>query len=461
MMAARGKLHIVLDSALAWACAAICAAAFGSAALYVLLNSPKRGLALIFAALILALLAVLAARFLPRDARFGGAAVFAAALALRAAAVFLLPCEPVSDFALMYEAAQSAAAGDPAAFAGEYFELWGYQIPFALYEALVIRLGGGVCAFGLLNSLYGAATALLVYLIALRFAPGGAALAAGLIYAAWPGALLITPVLTNQCISLCLMLLGVYLALGGGPARSALAGAAIALGNLMRPEAVLIFCGALAALVLALLARRGEAKRLLAGFACLAAGYIALTLAAGAALGGMAPRGIGNAAPEWKFVLGLDTATAGGYDDSVAYILSIADGAERRAAALEAIRASLAACDSLPLFFAEKAALFWGRYEDIWLGVESGAAYALRSAERAFFLAAAPLAFCGCLRRRESAAESLARGVLLAFFAVYLLIEIQSRYRYFIIPFLAILAAAGIKSLAARLPYGHCGDESV
>ena len=238
-MAARGKLHIVLDSALAWACAAICAAAFGSAALYVLLDSPGRGLALIFAALLLALLAVLAARFPPRDARFGGAAVFAAALALRAAAVFLLPYEPVSDFALMYEAAQSAAAGDPSAFAGEYFELWGYQIPFALYEALVIRLGGGVCAFGLLNSLYGAVTALLVYLIALRFAPGGAALAAGLIYAAWPGALLITPVLTNQCISLCLMLLGVYLALGGGPARSALAGAAIALGNLMRPEAVL------------------------------------------------------------------------------------------------------------------------------------------------------------------------------------------------------------------------------
>ena len=457
MEAAARKLYTVLDAALAWVCAAVCALMFAAAALYLLMDSPSHGLGLSARSLPLVLAAALAARCLPGGMRYGGAAVFACALALRAAAVALLPAEPTSDFAFIYDAAQRFAAGDAGAFSGEYFALWGYQIPFALYEALVVSLGGGEAALGALNALYGAVTALLVYLIARRFAGGGAALFAGLLYAAWPGALLLTPVLTNQCLSLCLMLLGAYLAFSGGRLRPALGGAAVALGDLVRPEGALIFCAALAALVLSLLSRRDGRGRLLCSFACFAAGWAAAACAVSGAiaLSGVAAQGIGNAAPEWKFVLGLDTATAGAYDGSMAYILSIPDAAERSAAAREAIRASLDACDSLPLFFAEKTALFYGRYEDIWLGVDSAAAMTLRRAERAFFLAAAALASAGCLRRRAGPEESAARGALFAFFAAYLFIEVQSRYRYFVIPFLAILAASGAKRLAGALAYGH------
>ena len=457
-MSQGGKLHNPAEGALAGLSALAAAVMAASAALYVLLDSPAHGALLVFAGLALAAGLCALARLASRaDARALGCAVFFAALALRLAALGALHMEPESDFLLLYDAACRFAAGDKAAFAGEYFALWGYQIPFALYEALVVRLGGGAAALGALNALWGALIAALVFGLARRFAGEGPAAAVGLLYACWPAALLLTPVLTNQFVSLAFILMGVFLASAGGLKRSALGGAALALGNLMRPEAALALLGLAAALVVRLAGRRGEWKRALSDFAALLAGYIALTalFTAAARASGIAPNGLGNAAPEWKFVLGLDTATRGEYDAGMEYILEIADPAARRAAALEAIRASLEGAGGpggLIAFFAEKTAAFWGAYEESWLGLESGAAYFLRRCDRAFFIAAALLAVPGCARLRASAEENAARGALLACFAAYLVIETQSRYRCFAAPLLLILAAAGIKRL---LPYGQ------
>src|SRR5699024_5613698 len=98
------------------------------------------------------------------------------------------------------------------ALEAEYFQLWGYQIPFVLYEALVVSLSGGAAALALLNALWGAMTAGLVFALARRFVSDGAAFAAALLYAVCPDAVMLTPALTNQCISLAFILLGVYLA---------------------------------------------------------------------------------------------------------------------------------------------------------------------------------------------------------------------------------------------------------
>lgn len=74
------------------------------------------------------------------------ALVVLAALLVSAPFALLPDAEQVSDFALLYDSAASLAGGDASALSGEYFLHWGYQVPFVLYEALVIRLGGGVGA---------------------------------------------------------------------------------------------------------------------------------------------------------------------------------------------------------------------------------------------------------------------------------------------------------------------------
>lgn len=97
------------------------------------------GLALSLAAFALAAFsACLAARRLPERAL--PALVVLAALFVRAPFALLPDAEQVSDFALLYDSAASLAGGDASALSGEYFLHWGYQVPFVLYEALVIRL---------------------------------------------------------------------------------------------------------------------------------------------------------------------------------------------------------------------------------------------------------------------------------------------------------------------------------
>lgn len=458
---------------------ALCTAAFLlcmlAAAVCVLGGVSARGalaLALCLAAFaIAALLAFLAAGRLPE--RLLPALVMAAALCLRLPFALLPAQEQVSDFALLYDAAVSLAGGDASPLAGEYFLRWGYQIPFVLYEALVIRLGGGVTALRLLNALWMSGSAWLVYMLARRLSGPRAGFAAGALYALYPGALVMAGVLTNQHVSLFFSLLGVWLAVEHGPfsdsgtgARRALCGAAsglsLALANLMRPESVLVLASAVVTALVLLIARRAGARRLALPLAAVFAAYFALCLAASAAItaSGIAPGGTGNSRPEWKLVLGLDTESGGGYSEANEYILDIEDDAERREAARAAISASLESCDDLAGFFWGKVKGMWGAQED--LGFISGGlplASALLTAERAAFLLAAALAALGCLlalRRGAGAAELMSMCMVSAAFVCYLFIEIQPRYRCGTVPFVFILAAG-----AARLRYGHTGEKRV
>lgn len=457
--------HTWLDTALSAVSALVCAAMCAAAAAYVLLDSPAHGALICAAAAALSAACVLTARF---AGRLGTAALAAAsfvlALGVRAAYVLAVDTVPVSDFELLYSAAQGVASGDASALSDEYFQLWGYQIPFVLYESAAAALGGGVRALGLMNALWGALTALLVYALAAKFAGPASAFAASALYALSPEAVMLTPVLTNQCVSLAFILLGVYLASGGTWRRAALAGCALSLGNLMRPEGVLALAGIAAAAVLALI-RREKPSQILIRLAALLAGYFALGEAASwaIALSGIAPQGIGNAAPEWKFVLGLDTDSLGMYSSANEWILDLKDAAKRRSAALDAIRASLenaGGAGGLLSFFAQKTARFWGMYADSWLGDANASDTFMRIAGRAAFIASGALAAAGCLRRRGGEAFQSVCAAVTVNFAAYLFIEVQPRYRYFVLPFVCALAAPGIE-LIASLFTGHRRGERV
>lgn len=451
---------------------ALCMLAASVSALHGVSAKSALGLALSLAVFALAAFsACLAARRLPERAL--PALVVLAALFVRSPFALLPDAEQVSDFALLYDSAAALAGGDASALSGEYFLHWGYQVPFVLYEALVIRLGGGVGALRVLNLLWTAGASGLVYLFARKFAGPRAGFAAGLLYAVYPGALILAGVLTNQHISLFFCLLGMWLivergpfAEGGTPVSRALYGAAaglsLSLAGLMRPESVLALASTVVTAAVLLIARHVSFRRLILPLAAVFAAYFALNAAASAAVSasGIAPGGIGNSRPEWKFVIGLDTESGGTYSEANEYILDIADDAERREAAGEAIRASLEGCDDLAGFFWGKLEGLWGSMEDLsfvtgGLPMES----ALIIAERAAFLLAAALAALGCvaaLRRRAGAAELMDMCALSAAFICYLFIEIQPRYRYGTVPFIFILAAG-----AGRLRYGHRGEKRV
>lgn len=72
------------------------------------------------------------------------AGIVALAFVLRLLFVIFIKTEPVSDFDAIFQAAKGLAAGDKSSFAqGQYLHVFGYYIPFTLYESLFVKLAGG------------------------------------------------------------------------------------------------------------------------------------------------------------------------------------------------------------------------------------------------------------------------------------------------------------------------------
>ena len=248
-------------------------------------------------------------------------AVMLVSLALRFLYVSLIPTRPCSDFEMLYLAAQKAAAGDFSwsRAAEGYFYTWAYQIPFALYQAVLFRLSHSLLALKLFNVLFMVGTNYLLYRIGKLYLSETAALCVAFIYAVFPGVLMYASVLTNQHISMFFLLLGVFMLLRADRRRTlCLAGCMLAASDLMRPEAVLILAALLCCGLLRCIQRpdvmtvKQTALSVLLVFACY---WLAKSLTEWLLIwADIAPHGLGNQYPEWKFVLGLgNTDGYGGY----------------------------------------------------------------------------------------------------------------------------------------------------
>lgn len=181
---------------------------------------------------------------------------------------------------------------------------------------------------------------------------------------------------------------------------------------------------------------------------------------------GILPNGISNSVPEWKFVLGLDFTGRGTYSDKNLYILDIGDKAARRAATLDIIRNSWADCDHRLGFFLEKLRILWIRDEgSTWTALSGDYAVLppLSLKRMDYYFHQLHLAMCvimwlsGLLAvnklRSDSKEGSRARllaVILIGFFLVYLLIEVQPRYRCELMPLLAVISAAGFTKFERR-----------
>ncbi len=169
-------------------------------------------------------------------------------------------------------------------------------------------------------------------------------------------------------------------------------------------------------------------------------------------------------------MLGLDFSGSGSYSDRNEYVLGIADASLRRAEALRIIRASLAESGHPVRFFLKKILGLWtgtacaenalqGYYptDTLFAGVTAGA---FERAAAVCTRAVSPVLWAGAvlsLRPLFSAREKdrpllTSLFTVAGFFAAFLLIEAQARYRCAAMPFVCLLACPALSRL--RLPSG-------
>ncbi|MGG1554812.1 ArnT family glycosyltransferase [Paenibacillus ferrarius] len=405
--------------------------------------------------------------------------LLAVAVSLRLVAVFYLDTQPGSDFRVLYENAQKAAAGDFSFGHSEYYVRWVYQLGYTLYQGLILSwFGPGLLPLKLFNVLFDTLSVLLVFRIAANVFGETSGRMAGLLYATYVPNLLMSAVLSNQHLSTLFFAAGCWAAIAlrhrKSPWGMAAVGVLFAAGTTFRPMGA-FYAGILLLFLLAVAwQREGKLRYRLSELAKKAAVFAAVYLIVQQAVAyTLIAQGVtevnlyANQEPYWKFMVGMNSSSYGFWnEDDAVYASQFPLGEQRNHMEKMRLMERLHDVKAMPALFVSKWAVMWaGNDESILWSLEGTDRTYLPlkvlAMERAQYMAMAVMGFAtlyALLFKRASNAvrpqESPEKGpvlfllaLLLAYAALHLVIEVQVRYRLDIMPFFTAIAGFGCLTL--------------
>ncbi|MDI4646000.1 ArnT family glycosyltransferase [Cohnella hashimotonis] len=384
-------------------------------------------------------------------------------MGLRIGWIFLNDAPPRSDFLFMYNAAQEAAAGSFGFADSAYFTSFPYQFGFTMYEAAIIRLfGDSLLALKVIGAIFNMGTAVILYFTGARLFNETCGRIASCFYAFYLPNILMCSVLTNQHLSVFLFFLGCSLMLKrrGSLLSWLWAGLAIGLGQLIRPIGVVYLSGIVLFALLEVWKKLREGRRRKAwrqaGMLLAMIGiYAVIQWAASTSLqnAGVTQQALSDGDKYWKFMVGLNAKTNGGWNiEDAQYANSFAFGEERHEAELLRIKERLENKTEVLFLMGRKLALMWGSGDSsAYWSLDGTGRYQL---ERSLSMAERPqyVVFCGfalfallALWRAGMYRGPLLYILLLLIYAgAHLAIEIQTRYRLDLMPAFMLLASYGV-----------------
>ena len=417
-------------------------------------------------------------------------AVFLIRFVLALVLILLVDAQPVQDFERMYAAAQELSQGGRGYLNDLYYYKWAYQTGFVVYESLILKLfGTGQFPLQVMNALWMGGIGALVSKIAHCLLPRKAAAGVSILYALYPAPYFLAAVLTNQHIAAFFLYLAVWLLVRKErfalPA-ALLAGVCIAVGNVMRPIGVILILALVCWRGIALLQRgwqdwKGEVLRL----GGVLAGYVLVMSVASSLIvwTGVNPEGLGNNLSMWKFAVGLNHESSGSWNqpDYQTYQLDPVEGVDptdrelvrerleqaNKAMAREVGNRLAEGSAALAKLAVRKSGVMWGDLEYMFWGFGHLDGQAklgpltvdqytqiLARGDKGVYLAAFALALVGLAGLLKRGTQGKA-GLLLAFllcgyYAVHLIVEVQARYRYFLLPTVFLLAGYGLAALEEK-----------
>ncbi|MGY3748613.1 ArnT family glycosyltransferase [Vagococcus acidifermentans] len=387
------------------------------------------------------------------------------AIGLRVLWILAVDTPPVQDFSEMYQAAVQFAGGQ-LDFASEsrYLSLYPYQVPFVMYQGIIIKLlGEHVLWLKLLNCIISTVTIALTIMIGKQFFSTKQALMAGLMLTLYPPHIVLNSVLTNQIIALCLFLAGIYLFLQEKDSllNAVLCALFLTFGNLFRPlGSILLIAFGLYAVCIRLPVKKHKGRYLLT-LLCLPVIYFSANQLVDTALmtSGITADSIQTVNPYWKFAVGLNQESDGKWTQADYDIVTAFDTAEERNdAARQLLAERLDNPPAISRLLVRKFLIMWSDIDTSlsWgtkqTGLPQWAIAGLSVIQKTQYMM---WVFCGTvylIKKRRQLPDGV--YVLLIIIIGYVLvhegIEIQTRYRYVLMPFFSLLAAAGLPLFTSR-----------
>lgn len=244
--------------------------------------------------------------------------LFITSLVIRLVMILLFNFPQVSDFETLLNASNSFAKGDFSFQNDAYFSMWGYQTGFVIYQGIILKLFNSVFVLKLLNAIFSSGLCVIIYLFGKKQVSEKSAKMASLLYMIFPFSLYLNTVLANHHLSTFLMYIGIFFLLKKNKKTKDYIFAAllISLGNIIRPEGIIVVTTLIIFEILNL--KKDTVKMVLKNVLIFLVIYFLIGGASSflAIKTGVNEQGLKNNNPKWKFVLGFNHDSCGYYDAS-------------------------------------------------------------------------------------------------------------------------------------------------
>lgn len=379
--------------------------------------------------------------------------------------ILLIDTPPVSDFWNLLNASKSILHKDYSFNNDSYFYTWAYQIGFVYIQSIFLRIINSVFFLKIINCLVGSLICVLIYLISKEFVSKKSAMIVSILYSLFIFPLTFTSVLTNQHLSALLIYLGLYILIKDNKQdfknywKYIIAGLLISLGNIIRPEGIITIISLLLYFIFQI--RKNNIKYTIKKFLTILITYFSVfyIISGFFVITGIGPNGLKNNAPQWKFVLGFDFDTNGSYSYEDSWTLDDKIGGYKLV--LNRIKDNY---EDIPKLFINKSKTFWTDTTLQWsfyhlndevrsingINIDVNTLISdLNNTSISQYFIMIVLSIVGVYKLFKS--KTINNKVLIIFnqvtitFAVYLLIEVQPRYSYFVQISIFILAGYGIE----------------
>ena len=167
--------------------------------------------------------------------------IFSLSLIIRIITIILLKVPVLDDYKTMLDAALSINNNDLSFLNDFYFKTFSYQLGFTIYESILLNIINSITFLQVINSLITSLIVVMIYLIGKTISNEKSARVVSLLYLLYPYPLYLNSVLTNQHLSILLVLVSIYLILTKKELKYyILSGLLLGLANIIRPDGIII-----------------------------------------------------------------------------------------------------------------------------------------------------------------------------------------------------------------------------
>ena len=251
-----------------------------------------------------------------RKIKHFGLILFAVSLIIRLIFIMVANFEQVYDFKTLLEASEMFAKGDYSFNTWYHFHTWGYQTAFVIYQGVLLKLFNSIFILKLLNVIYSSLIVVIVYKLGLKISKNEkASRIVSMLYMIFPFYLFLNSVLLNSHLATLLSYIGIFFLLKEEPKYKdyLFGGILIALGNLIRPEGIIIVLTVIVYKLITL--KKENIKKIIISLLIFLSSYFILCNGASflVKVSNINPSGLQNKDPLWKFLLGFNYESCGYY----------------------------------------------------------------------------------------------------------------------------------------------------